>query len=209
MSTSITARLRARILYASKFTSLDRQLETMLRSYRPSKKSNEATLRKAGGGKQSSGDGPKIKKSPEQTGWTSYQSGRLSLAARQRWPIGAKVQFHQIGVLENAGKVRLDEALLDFDRKRSPRLRPVFFVLRLCSLRSVFICDERSRRGWHRTIRLSCRMEPAALVALQSICGSDGRREALNLMRVLALPGLEKYERERWNLLYERKLKNP
>ena len=47
--------------------------------------------------------------------------------------------------------------------------------------------------------------EPAALVAMQAILGSDRNREALNLMR--ALSGTEgEVERVSWNILYSRKL---
>jgi len=52
-------------------------------------------------------------------------------------------------------------------------------------------------------------MLPAELVAFQACCGSDQRRETLNLMRVLAIrktPITSPFWRDRWNLLFSEKL---
>jgi hypothetical protein len=54
------------------------------------------------------------------------------------------------------------------------------------------------------------RFQPAEIVALQSILGSDARRERLNLMRVLGMrstPVDSKFWRARWNILYAYKLR--
>jgi len=48
-------------------------------------------------------------------------------------------------------------------------------------------------------------MSDSELVALQFALGSDRRRETLNLMRVMSRPSDPK-GRNRWNILYERKL---
>jgi hypothetical protein len=48
------------------------------------------------------------------------------------------------------------------------------------------------------------------LVAFQACCGSDLRREALNLMRVVGIrttPIRSKFWRDRWNILYSEKVK--
>lgn len=52
----------------------------------------------------------------------------------------------------------------------------------------------------------SVTLDPAQMVALQSVLGSDPRREALNLMRVLSLSKMTpRYWKKRWNLLYRSK----
>jgi len=53
-------------------------------------------------------------------------------------------------------------------------------------------------------------MLAAEQVAAQAILGSDKKREELNLMRVLAIrrnPKLDRWTRERWNLLFDYKIK--
>ena len=105
---------------------------------------------------------------------------------------------------------------LDFDFsqpwKRSPHLRPIFTVLRIVGLNfdeRFGLCLERTRHGWHVIFRVLEKLTPAEQVALQSCCGSDGRREALNLMRALAIARnrVTPYWRERWNILFMGKLK--
>jgi hypothetical protein len=96
-------------------------------------------------------------------------------------------------------------------RVRGPSLRPLWTVLRLVGLRpsSDVICYERTRRGWHVIIELPEKLKPAETVALQLALGSDPRREALNLMRVLGMRrnGVTRFWSSRWNILYSRKLK--
>ncbi len=48
-------------------------------------------------------------------------------------------------------------------------------------------------------------MSDLEIVALQFALGSDCKRETLNLMRVMSRPSDPK-ARNRWNILYERKL---
>jgi hypothetical protein len=71
---------------------------------------------------------------------------------------------------------------------------------------------ERTRHGWHVIFRVLEKLTPAETVALQSCCGSDGRREALNLMRALSLRmkrcyGVTPYWRKRWNILFAGKVR--
>jgi len=106
-------------------------------------------------------------------------------------------------------RVRLNVAYLDLDLGRKMiHLHPIWIVLRAAGLRPRAIATIRTRRGWHIKIHLTRRLAPAELVALQACCGSDRRRETLNLMRILAIarhdPG--PFWRARWNLLYSRKL---
>lgn len=109
-------------------------------------------------------------------------------------------------------------AYLDFDfarpDRRSPRLRPIFTVLRIVGLRPVLstIEMERTRHGWHVIIPLREKLEPAELVALQLALGDDQRRGALNLMRARAMRqgrecnGVTGHWRRRWNILFGGKL---
>lgn len=107
-----------------------------------------------------------------------------------------------------------DRLYLDFDfqrpDRRSPRLRPFWTVLRMVGLRPLQTIMERTRHGWHVIIKINRELQPAETVALQSCLGSDGRREALNLMRVLAMRkkcyGVTPFWRARWNILYSSKL---
>ena len=52
-------------------------------------------------------------------------------------------------------------------------------------------------------IKLNRSLAAIEMVALQSVLGSDPRRECLNLMRVLYGGGADR----RWNILYSSKLK--
>lgn len=98
---------------------------------------------------------------------------------------------------------------LDFDRPLAPSLTSLFAVFRIVGVRVVWLCYRRTRRGWHVIVHLNDRLLPSEAIALQACCGSDGRREALNLMRVIGIrtaPITSRYWIERWNLLYSTKL---
>jgi hypothetical protein len=127
-------------------------------------------------------------------------------AGKQVWQI-ARLQPGKIGVLESR-KQRSDEIQLDFDRKSCPRLLEGFRFLRLLKLSPAFYLDTKTRRGWHRVIRLRERLEPAEIVACQALLGSDPGRERLNLMRILSIrrSGASPFARAHWNLLFTRKL---
>jgi hypothetical protein len=64
-------------------------------------------------------------------------------------------------------------------------------------------CD-RTRNGWHVTVRVARRINALSVVALQAIMGSDPRREAFNLMRVRNLRSVAPFWRGRWNVFYTR-----
>lgn len=100
-------------------------------------------------------------------------------------------------------------ALIDVDSRRSPSLRETVAVCRIVGVRPVWACYRRTRRGWHLILYLRDQLLPAECIALQCCLGSDARREALNLMRVLAIrrtPITRRYWVNRWNLLYRSKL---
>lgn len=64
----------------------------------------------------------------------------------------------------------------------------------------------RTRRGWHLEVAESPALNPVATVAAQAILGSDPRREAFNLARALVVPHVPKMWRDRFNVLYVRKI---
>lgn len=118
-----------------------------------------------------------------------------------------------------------NRAYLDFDTRRvhdrrrhtyyraSPRLRPIFTVLRMVGLRPAkdLLCMERTRRGWHVVITLEEKLLPAETVALQLALGDDQRRGALNLMRAIAIRKKRlqgnSFWSQRWNILFSGKVK--
>ena len=114
--------------------------------------------------------------------------------------------FRRFGIVKELA--RPDRLLLDFDFRRVPRLRSIWAVCRIVGLRPAWIRTDRTRHGWHAVIQLCAPLTNAEIVACQAIMGSDSRREALNLMRVIAIrqrdPGPA--WRDRWNILFERKL---
>lgn len=109
-----------------------------------------------------------------------------------------------------------DHAYIDFDfprpDRRSPKLRPLWTVLRLVGLRprAGIICMERTRRGWHVIVPLTEKLPDAEMIALQLCMGDDQRRGALNLMRVRGMRrkcyGVTPHWWRRSNILYGGKL---
>lgn len=65
----------------------------------------------------------------------------------------------------------------------------------------------RTKKGWHIEIHLGTSLQPGETVAAQVLCGSDRKRETLNLMRVLGLKNAPAFWRKRWNILYAEKLR--
>jgi hypothetical protein len=118
-----------------------------------------------------------------------------------------QLTFGRIGKVEHVTDLYC--AYLDFDRISVPLLQPIFAVCHIVGVRPMWIESRRTARGWHIRIMFRDRFEPAELVAFQAACGSDPRREALNLMRVLCIRrcGASPFWRKRWNLLYSEKLR--
>lgn len=96
----------------------------------------------------------------------------------------------------------MTDLLLDLDAKRIP---PTFYprlahCLRLWDWPFQGMRYDRTRRGWHVTVRIGRTIPPALVVAAQAILGSDPAREAFNAMRVQSAP--KGFWGERWNVLY-------
>lgn len=210
MYTSITEAKNVRTLYASKFTSSDPAMRRILRLYLPSKNAAPGENGRKGTSKKQSIGGIRPLRSNVIRHGTQDTHSRpdfvnlQSEQARQAWP--GSVQYDQIGVLVE--RQRSDTLFLDYDFAGTPKLRATWVDLRLWNLRSQVICDTRTRKGWHRTIRIGKRLPPFAIIAAQCCLGSDRRREALNLMRQLSLrqDGGTRFAHSRWNLLFTRKL---
>jgi hypothetical protein len=97
---------------------------------------------------------------------------------------------------------------LDLDKVRAVRSLVLYSITRLIGLRIFSVRYEKTKRGWHIVIHHNARLSPAETVALQCVLGSDRKREALNLMRALAI-ARGKYSRfwvRRFNILYRGKL---
>lgn len=111
--------------------------------------------------------------------------------------------FARFGKVKTFGNRR--QLLCDFDRRRAPTLRRLFALCHTLQIAPRSIRLDRTARGWHMLVELPRAFEPAALVAMQAILGSDHRRERLNLMRVLSR-NRSRFARRRWNILFESKV---
>lgn len=130
--------------------------------------------------------------------------GRHSLSLSR----SLNLTFDRWGILKHGTDLQC--AYIDHDHAVPPRLPQFWPVCRIVGVRPLWIEYQRTKRGWHVRIYLDRPLRAAELVAFQSLCGSDGRREALNLMRVLAIREnriRSKFWRARWNILFAGKLK--
>lgn len=92
---------------------------------------------------------------------------------------------------------------LDFDGAFPARFMDrVTWCARVWRWSLVAVRIDKTRNGWHVVVGVAESVEPALVVAAQSILGSDYKREAFNLMRVQSLPHVSPFWRERWNVLY-------
>jgi hypothetical protein len=194
-------RRKATSEYASKFTSSDPELRRMLkRSERSADAMKALRGRRDGANGQSSGVSRKARQSASIVRTLSVRNCEKLLS-----PLGEPLRLLTVGLVERTSN---DCALLDFDSLGTPKLRACWRILALLDLRPRFILDIRSRHGWHRIIKLPRQLAPVELVALQSCLGSDPRREAFNLLRVLSLRknSSDRFATSRWNLMFRRKL---
>lgn len=123
---------------------------------------------------------------------------------------GSRFRF---GKLHESDTFDSRKAYIDFDRPNLRRLKTqIYFTIARAigiRLRAIEYRRRRGGRGWHVVLHLAEPMEPAELIALQAICGSDTRREYLNLHRVLAIRkhGAPAFWQKRWNILFSGKVK--
>lgn len=206
------AQKKAAILSGSKSTSKGRKLQIVKRLKLSGGGSATALYRKNGNSLRLIGA---VRRKDGRDPWTE-QEDSLESKSSPSWAevqrLG-KVQYDHIGIIERhpAGTI-----LLDYDRPGTPPTREIFSILRMLGVRPRYVRHDRTRKGWHVIISLAGMHDPlvkalcapSSLVALQSICGSDPKRELLNLMRVSQIEarGATRFSRSRWNLLYSRKL---
>lgn len=99
---------------------------------------------------------------------------------------------------------RLTELRLDYDAAVENWWQRFAFFARMWKLDVESVCFARSKRGgWHVIVRVQNRIVPTRVIAMQACLGSDPVREAINLVRVGALPVVSSFWRSRWNVLYE------
>lgn len=113
----------------------------------------------------------------------------------------------RFGLVKQLGADSL--ALLDFDTRAMPRLQRIWAVCRIVGLRPTRIRTDRTAHGWHVLVWLDKRLTSGELVAFQSACESDWKREALNLMRVVSIRRAritDGFWSKRWNILFSEKL---
>lgn len=103
----------------------------------------------------------------------------------------------------------MSEILLDYDGRLPARLlERVERVGRLCRWGIRGIGFAKSKHGWHVTVVTRKTLHPLAVVAAQSVLGSDAERETFNLVRASVLCRAPAFWRQkgRWNVFYRRKL---
>lgn len=185
----------------------------MKKPFPQSENLNAARSRKPGSGKKSIGRTQKLsrrkaqlKKTRKRKNYCKQYVGGLS-DHQTVFQLPGKIQYEAIGVLREKQSAR--KVMLDYDQNRTPGMRSLWVNLRLWNLRIDSICDVRTRKGWHRIITLQKPLPGIYLVAIQACSGSDRRREALNLMRQLSLREnySDTFARSRWNLMFDRKLR--
>jgi hypothetical protein len=102
---------------------------------------------------------------------------------------------------------RPDRILLDWDCQRHKRtLTSICKVLRKERLDPQWIYYYRTRKGWHAVIYYHGICSPSRTVRLQKELGSDSKREAFNSTRLKGLKYHTPWERQRFNILFRRKL---
>lgn len=95
--------------------------------------------------------------------------------------------------------------MCDYDTPILPPIHELWRVFHVLRITPEWMRFDRTAHGWHMVLKLPRKLPMLATVALQAILGSDPRRETLNLMRALTSP--KGFAAERWNVLFERKIK--
>ena len=96
----------------------------------------------------------------------------------------------------------MDLVKIDIDVKRfnAARIVWVFEHIDVCNVTDVAVY--KTKKGFHVYLRLGQTVDNVTMCMLQSLCGSDYRRESLNYVRIVA--GFEN-----WNVLFSEKYTSP
>lgn len=118
------------------------------------------------------------------------------------------LRFDKFGVIDAVSDIPEGYALfVDYDTDHDTKsFCDISAIARIVDIKPSSVCYKRTRRGWHVIIRLTEKLEPIELVCLQAIYESDPMREALNYMRVKNMHKADAFWRQRWNILYQRKI---
>lgn len=102
---------------------------------------------------------------------------------------------------------------LDFDEpiEEEPFFRHVKMIASMCFIDLDIKAIHKTERGVHVILFAEWKdrksLEPAEMVALQLLLGSDFKREAFNLLRAHTLGDAPAFWRDRWNVLYSEKVR--
>lgn len=104
----------------------------------------------------------------------------------------------------------MTEIKCDYDRATLPRewwdrLR---IVMRAQRLTVEYVRVDRTTRGWHVWVIVRQRMAFPRVILVQSLLGSDWKRELFNSRRAIAWRHVPEFWRSRANVLYERHERN-
>lgn len=127
-------------------------------------------------------------------------------------------RFRPWGEIEEYG--RKDSTYCDYDRHGKNEttaqwedrigLWRVWKLSRRIGTSPKWVRYDATRCGVHVVTRWNRNFDPAIIVAMQAVLGSDLERESFNLARVIAesdYGGQHRKEAARWNILYRMKLK--
>lgn len=104
----------------------------------------------------------------------------------------------------------MTELKCDYDRATLPRewWTRLRIVMRAHRLTVDLVRVDRTARGWHVVIVVRQRMEFTRVVLVQTLLGSDWKRELFNSRRAVVWRHVPEFWRCRANVLYERHNRN-
>jgi hypothetical protein len=94
--------------------------------------------------------------------------------------------------------------LHDYDGREPPTVDEIRHIAGILRVKVEALEYSASRRGSHLAITWGAKWEPWQIVVIQAILGSDPKREAYNLLRLMS--GADVAKNWRWNFLFSRKL---
>jgi hypothetical protein len=94
---------------------------------------------------------------------------------------------------------------LDYDKKVRWGRDRFLTIVDMLRLRISKLRVHETNRGLHICFEVERELSPVQVVCLQSLFGSDYRREAFNFMRASDLRNKDDFVRNHWNVLFARK----
>jgi hypothetical protein len=94
---------------------------------------------------------------------------------------------------------------VDIDRKVYDGKHRIEAVISMLGLKTKTIDKRRSRSGnFHWQIEIEEILTPVEIVCIQSLMGSDFKRECFNLMRAVQLKDKSDLVKKHWNVLFNK-----